>query len=525
MKNQIIKFFCLLFFCGLAEKMNSQAKIVNTYRNPIIAGNLPDPSVIRVGENYYAAGTSSDYVPAYPLYQSTDLINWKRMGAIFTTPPTWIAGSFWAPELYYNNGTYFVYYTAKRKSDNVSCIGVATTKDINKGFQDQGMLIEWGKEAIDAFVFKDDDGKLYVTWKAYGIGGERPIEILGSELSADGLSLKGESFSLTQHNKGWVGRGDEGECLVKHDGYYYLLYSIGGCCDNRCTYNVRVARSKTLRNGNWEQYEEQALMEGGEQWVCTGHGTLVQTPDKRFFYLYHAYNVKDFEYIGRQAMLDEMLWDEKTGWPYFKYGNKPSLQAETPFKNTVQKRNTIFEDDFTSSENEKFWQWNMRLAKPEIVRSPKQLMLASNDTESAFLGLSPQTGLYTMETCVTNQSDNLKGLCIYGGPKNFLSLAVGKSEVVLYQMKDGIKQIISSVPATTNVPIYLKIEAINGRWFSCFWSYDQKFWAVCPGKDGLWEINGSGLPRWEGGLHTGLLVENTNGSTGVFSYFKMTYKF
>lgn len=524
MKIQLLKIVCLILFCGLGENSFSQSNVVSTYHNPVIPGDFPDPTVIRVGDNYYSAGTSSDFGPTYPLYQSKDLINWKRIGAIFNEKPEWTGGTFWAPELFYNNGTFYVYYTAKRKSDNVSCIGVATTKDITKGFQDHGLLIEWGKEAIDAFAFKDDDGKLYITWKAYGLGPDRPIEILASELSADGLSLKGEHFSLTHHDKGWVGRGDEGECIVKHGNYYYMLYSIGGCCDNKCTYNVRVARSKSLR-GEWEQYEEKALLEGGENWICSGHGTLVQTPDKRYFYMYHAYNSKDFEYVGRQGLLDEMLWDEKTGWPYFKHGNTPTSQAETPFKNTVQVRNPVFEDDFSSAENEKFWQWNVRFAKPGMIRSPQQLILSSNDSEAAFIGVNPQTGTYTMETCVTNQSDNLKGLCIYGSHSRLLSIAVNQSDVVLYQIGKGVHETLSSAKIPSNTPVFLRVECLAGRLFRFYWSLDQKNWKSCLDKNGNVQLDATNLAIWGGGLRVGLWVENTNGSTGVFSYFKLSNKY
>ena len=144
-------------------------EITSTYNNPVIRGDFPDPTVIRVGEDYYAAGTTSDFAPSYPLYHSKDLVNWNKIGAVFNNPPEWIKGDCWAPELFYNNGTYYVYYTARKKSDNISCIGVAVTTDISKGFEDKGILIEWGKEAIDAYVFKDDNGELYITWKAYGL--------------------------------------------------------------------------------------------------------------------------------------------------------------------------------------------------------------------------------------------------------------------------------------------------------------------------------------------------------------------
>ena len=227
-----------------------------------------------------------------------------------------------------------MYYTAKRKGDLVSCIGVATTRDPHEGFTDHGIIVDWGKEAIDPFVFKDDDGKLYITWKAYGLNQDRPSEILASELSPDGLSSKGRHFSLTRYDKGWKGEGDEGESIVKHGLYYYMLYSVGGCCDEHCTYEVMVSRSTSIK-GDWEQHPT-PILHGGDRWKCAGHGTLVETADHRYYFLHHAYHDIDFQFIGRQGMLDELIWDEKTGWPQFKNGDTSSAYASMPFKNTVQ---------------------------------------------------------------------------------------------------------------------------------------------------------------------------------------------
>ena len=295
--------------CTNNRKGQKEKDINSTYNNPVIPGEIPDPSIIRVGETYYAVGTSFDFAPTYPIYESNDLVNWKHIGAVFNEPPVWASDDFWAPELFYHDSTFYVYYTTKRKDNRIACIGVATTKDVNKGFNDHGIIIEWGKEAIDAFVFKDDDDKLYITWKAYGLTEGRPIEILGSELSPDGLRLIGEHFTLCDHTKDWHQGNDEGQCIVKHKEYYYMLYSDGGCCDNKCDYRIAVSRSKNLKSG-WEQLPE-PILEGGKVWRCPGHGTLVTTPDGRYFYLYHAYHATDFEYIGRQGMLDELAWNDE----------------------------------------------------------------------------------------------------------------------------------------------------------------------------------------------------------------------
>ena len=167
--------------------------------NPVIPGDFADPTIIRTGDTYYAAGTSSEWAPHYPIFESKDLINWRYIGPAFKNKPEWTKASFWAPELYVLNGKIYLYYTARRASDGVSYIGVATTDDIGNGFTDHGCLVESGSEEIDAFI-SEDQGKLYISWKAYGLD-PRPIEMLCSELSPDGLTLAGEPFTLLKEDE------------------------------------------------------------------------------------------------------------------------------------------------------------------------------------------------------------------------------------------------------------------------------------------------------------------------------------
>lgn len=510
----------ILLFCFSAT-IAAQTP-VQTYKNPVIPHDFPDPSVIRVGEDYYAAGTTSDLAPSYPVYHSRDLVNWERIGAIFNDPPAWIQGDCWAPELFYHNGTFFAYYTARKKSDHISCIGVATTKDITKGFEDKGPLIEWGSEAIDAFVFKDEDGQLYITWKAYGLDPSRPIEILASELADDGLTLVGEHFTLTDHSKGWRGNGDEGQVVLKRNGYYYHFYSVGGCCDNRCDYRIEVARSKSLR-GDWEQYAGNPILEGGDLWKCSGHGTIVQSPEGRYFYLYHAYHTYDFEFIGRQGLLDELLWDDEAGWPYFKYGRNPSLQAEVPFANTVQKRETQFYDNFATPEKDKYWLWDMNLPRPVLTKNNGKLTFASEGIGFCFRGVNVQTGNYTMETAVRNEGCHLKGVCVYGNSTNLFTIGVEEEKVKLYQIEKGNQTELFS--RTVDAPeIYLRVESINARFFRFSWSTDQQAWHAFP--DGLTALDGIFLPQWGKGVRAGLLIDAKQaGDSGTFSYFLLDNKY
>lgn len=285
--------------------------------NPVINADAPDPSVIRVGKTYYAAATSGNKALAYPRYRSKDLQTWKPMGHIFDHWPEWTNGSFWAPELFELDGKVMCYYTARQKSDGTSCIGVAVADGPEGTFRDYGPLVRTTNEAIDAFVFRDGS-QLYITWKAYGLDpSHRPIELLCQRLSADGLRLEGEPFMLLRDDER---QGMEGQCIFRHGGWWYLLYSIRDCCSPKSDYAVSVARSRSVE-GPWEKYEGNPILEAdGHDMQSCGHGTMVRTARGKMYYLCHAYYVGRYE-EGRKAVLFRMKM-KRDGWPHFVVKNK-----------------------------------------------------------------------------------------------------------------------------------------------------------------------------------------------------------
>ena len=213
----------LLLLASILTFMGAGAQQA-TFRNPVIAGDMADPTVIRVGNTYYATGTSSEWAPYYPLFRSKDLVNWRQIGHLFEQQPAWTRSSFWAPELFHRNGKTYAYYTARRKTDGTSYIGVATADKPEGPYTDHGPIVEYGTEAIDAFVL-EDAGELYISWKAYGLD-QRPIELLACKISDDGLRMAGEPFTLLRDDKQ---QGMEGQHWLKIGDYYYIVYSINGC--------------------------------------------------------------------------------------------------------------------------------------------------------------------------------------------------------------------------------------------------------------------------------------------------------
>ena len=206
-----------LFFCA-ASLATGLAQQESYFTNPVIHGDVADPSIIRIDQTYYITGTSSEWAPYYPVFTSTDLVNWQQTGHVFDEKPEWTKSSFWAPEWYQHKGKVYVYYTARKQSDNISCIGVAVADSPTGKFKDYGPVVEFGKEAIDAFIL-EDKGKLYISWKAYGLDNQ-PIELLACKLTDDGLRLDGKPFSLLRDDER---QGMEGQHWFKKDGYYYHL--------------------------------------------------------------------------------------------------------------------------------------------------------------------------------------------------------------------------------------------------------------------------------------------------------------
>ena len=293
--------------------------------NPVIDADAPDPTVIRVGDTYYAAATSGNNPQAYARYQSKDLKTWQKTGYVFDQWPEWTKGAFWAPEFFVIGNRVLCYYTARQKSDGTSCIGLASAEGPEGRFVDHGPFVRTTNEAIDAFVF-NDDGQLYITWKAYGLDPtNRPIEILAQRLSSDGMHLEGAPFMLLRDDER---QGMEGQCIFREGKYYYMLYSIRDCCTPQSDYAVSVARSEKF-TGPWEKFPGNPILTGNSKDIQScGHGTLVTTPSGERYYLCHAYYLNRYK-EGRKAILQHISMG-KDLWPAF--GSPKTVKAQSQLK-------------------------------------------------------------------------------------------------------------------------------------------------------------------------------------------------
>lgn len=503
----------LLLTVFLAIALSSLSQEVSFFENPVNRGDFADPSIIRVDDVYYVTATSSEWAPFLPLFTSKDLINWEQVGHVFNEKPEWTSHSFWAPELYYHNNKMFCYYTARRKSDNVSYIGVASSEGTSLDFEDHGTIIEYGTEAIDPFIY-DDNGVLYITWKAYGLD-NRPIELLGSRLSADGLRLEDEPFSLLKDE----GIGLEGQYHFKHGDYYYIIYSAKSCCGPGSDYDVRVARSTSFK-GPYEKYEENPILYGdGGDYISCGHGTVVETPDGRFFYYSHGYQSGDSFFLGRQHILHELQFTDD-GWLEFKTGNVAVNRHPVPFEGTVQKEVEDFRDDFSEKELKVSWTWNYPFSDIDAKVRKGKLMLSGKDVEDntngAVLCVRPQTTRYHYNTKVNNVNDSFKGLTMYGDDKNMVAIGISGNKVEVKSVRNGEESILFSSIIKKNKP-YFKIEVDRGRFLSFYYSLDGNNWI--PATEEV--FNATHLVRWDRVARPGLIHIGDENAPAVYDYFEL----
>ncbi|MEJ7588979.1 MAG: family 43 glycosylhydrolase [Ferruginibacter sp.] len=488
-----------MYFSGMLCPLVAQERI-----NAVIPGDFADPSIIRKGNQYYAVGTSSEWAPHLPIYQSNNLKDWKQTGFVFDKPPAWTSGSFWAPEYYFHNNTYFIYYTARRKKDKVSYIGVASSRYPDKDFKDHGVIIEYGKEAIDAFVFKDGK-QLYITFKAYGLD-KRPIEILASKLSPDGLKLQGELFTLIKDDKRI---GLEGQSIIKKGSYYYLFYSAGNCCGSKCDYNVRFARSKSLQ-GPYENYSENPALQENGDWKCSGHGTMVTDPNGKNYYLYHAYNKISTVFTGRQGMLAELQWPKKNSWPVFQI---------TPSKNKGQ--DVI--DSFNTKAIANHWQWYFRNSTPVTKQRQGKFHLTGtfnpDNKTGIVLAVRPVALNFEATAFVINHNNSLKGLAYYGDANAATGIGCINDSIVLWVVKDNKRTELSSA-SITPAPVELKIKLMPDLACKFFYRQDNDNWKEL-GTDQ--KVTADFLPQWDRSPRIGLHFKGGSGGEAVFSSFQLSY--
>ncbi len=345
-----------------------------TYLNPIMAGDHPDPSVLRDGADYYMTFSSFDAYPGLVIWHSRDLVNWRPVGpTLFRN-----VGSVWAPDLVKHHGRYYIYFP-----------GIGASSRSNYVIWADDIRGPWS-DPIDLKIGRIDPGH------AVGPDGSRWLFLSGGylvRLAPDGLSTAGEMTKVYdgwQYPDDWVVEGfaQEGPKILKRGPYYYMVLAEGGTAGPPTSHMVIAARSTTIE-GPWENSPFNPVIRTwspDERWWSKGHATLVEAPDGKWFAVYHAYE-NGFYNLGRQTLLEPIEWTAD-GW--FKAAGADVAKPIAKPAGTAVPHGLALSDDFSTSKMGV--QWSFYEVSVEIDADPGAtagLLVFYNSRLYAGLGCSP----------------------------------------------------------------------------------------------------------------------------------------
>ncbi len=295
------------------------------FRNPIIPGVHPDPSICRVGEDYYLVNSSFEYFPGVPIFHSRDLVNWRQIGHCLTresqlplegAPPS---DGIYAPTIRHHAGRFYM---------------VTTNRIPGTGFRNFYVHAgnpsgEWSEpvwldqKGIDPSLLFDDDGKVYFTangtlWAPVRGAYQSEIDI------ATGKRLTDITFIWT----GTGGAYPEAPHLFKARGWYYLMMAEGGTAE---CHSVTIARAKSP----WGPFEPcpqnpilttRGLM---NEIQATGHADFVEDNRGNWWavFLGVRYAHGTFHNLGRETFLAPVAWTEED-WPVVNHGDRILMEME-----------------------------------------------------------------------------------------------------------------------------------------------------------------------------------------------------
>ena len=440
-----MKYKLNIILCGLMISLCLYAQ----QKNPVIFADVPDMSMIRVGDTYYMSSTTMHLSPGVPIMKSKDLTNWEIVNYAYNTledddqmsltngKNSYGKGS-WASCIRFHDGTYYVSTFA----GNTGKTYIYTTKDIENG--------TWTEHSFqpslhDHTLFFDDDGKIYVIW------GNRKLNI--AELKEDLSGIKPETQQVliedvTIPSDGNSGLG-EGSQLFKVNGKYYLFnitWPRGGMR------TVVIHRADKITG----PYEGKR----GFQDLGVAQGGIVDTPDGQWF----AYLFRDFGAVGRIPYLVPVTWED--GWPVLGVNDKAPEKLDLPESKGLIP-GIAASDEFKRKKGERdlplVWQWNHNPDNRfwSVAQRKGYLRLTAGRTDSDFLSarntLTQRTigpvcsGTIAMETAGMKDGD-FAGLCLLQSNYGLVGVKMVDGAKYIYRINTRNEQSVEQA----SIPLFAK---------------------------------------------------------------------
>lgn len=476
-KNGI--FFQVLFFLLFLNAGYSQ---VQRAKNPVIFADVPDLSMIRVGDSYYMSSTTMHMAPGVPIMKSKDLVNWTIVSYAYDTlanvdamnlvngKSTYGRGT-WASCIRYHQGMYYVSTFAQTTNKTY----IYKTKDIEKGPWER---ITFSPAYHDHTLWFDDDGKIYIIWSVRKLLiAEMKEDLSGVKEGTERVLIEDANAPLGQN----VGLG-EGSQLFKANGKYYLFniaWPRGGMR------TVVIHRADNL-NGPWEG-------KVGFQDLGVAQGGMIDTPDGKWF----AYLFRDYGAVGRIPYLVPMKWED--GWPVIGIDGKVPETLDLPANKSLIP-GIVNSDEFTRKKGEPalplVWQWNHNPDNSlwSVTERKGFLRLKTGRIDTLFLKsrntltqrtFGPVCSATTRLDASGMKDGDFAGLTAFQRKFGQVGVKIVNGQKYIFMVSNKTDQPteLQSLPLSQN-KVYLKIECdFRNRTdvASFFYSLDGKDWKVIGG--------------------------------------------
>ncbi|WP_198931781.1 glycoside hydrolase family 43 protein [Labilibacter marinus] len=507
---------CIVFSvvaCGNKEG-NSQEVI----HNPVLPGFYPDPSICRVGDDFYMVNSTFSYFPGIPVFHSRDLTNWKQIGHVLNRPSQidleglGVSQGIFAPTIRYNKGTFYLITTLVGKNGNF----FVTAKDPSGPWSDPVWLPEI--DGIDPSIFFDDNDSCYIVNNGPAPNneplyeGHRAIWIQQFDLNAN--KLVGERKIIVDGGSDigkkpiWI----EGPHIYKKEGSYFLCAAEGGTAED---HSQVVFKSKSVW-GPWQSFSGNPILTQSTLPVdrphpitCTGHADLVELPNGNWWAVFlgcQPYDPSNENYFntGRETFMAPVDWT--LGWPIIGEKDKalkreypkPMLDEYAP--EGYQALNGAFtvRDNFEKDTLSLIWNflrvptddwYELENEKLVIECRPVPLTEAGNPS---FIGRRQQHAFCSSTVSLNFQAQNPKeaaGLTVFQNENHFYGLLVSKSEgqdIVRFVKTEEVLAEMPIADEDFDGSIQLRITArgnsydfdystIDGEWVSIAANMDATF--------------------------------------------------
>ena len=474
-----------------------------TFRNPILSGCYPDPSICRVDDDYYLLTSSFEYFPGLPVFHSRDLIHWHQIGHVIDRTShlrlenVRPSGGLYAPTIRYSQGTFYVINTlvdGKLESGNF-----IVTADDPAGPWSEPHWLELAP-GFDPSLFFDDDGRVWYTGNRLAAHSmyEGHTEIWLQELDIKTFHLLGEPKVLWDGAvKGAVWA--EAPHLYKIKGCYYLLIAEGGTAHDHA---VTVARSNKV-TGPYRANPRNPILTHrhlGLSYpiVGTGHADLVETQTGEWWIVLLAMRPYGgyFYNLGRETFLAPVVWED--GWPVVSAGTGrvefyypvPNLPEQPwpamPTCDHFDLSDLAMEWNVLRTPYDEFWSLDERPGYLRLKLRPQNL---SERTTPSFVGRRQQHIHFRAEVAFEFNpltEHECAGLVLLQNPDFYIQLIVTKridNILRLVKRENGVDKILVQ-NAVSPGPLYLKIEADNQALKFFTTSEQDKWYLIAEGVDG-----------------------------------------